>query len=51
MQNLKNNANKIPIPNLLEPDITPDMQLKAAYKLRNKDIGFSPQKGEEFEEI
>jgi uncharacterized protein (DUF488 family) len=49
-QLMKKYAKKIPIPNLLEPDITPDMQLKAAYKLRNKDIGFSPQKTDESEE-
>jgi uncharacterized protein (DUF488 family) len=50
-QMMKKYAKKIPIPTLLEPDITPDMQLKAAYKLRNKDIGFSPTKGEESEDI
>jgi uncharacterized protein (DUF488 family) len=50
-QMMKKYAKKIPIPTLLEPDITPDMQLKAAYKLRNKDIGFSPTKGEESEDM
>jgi uncharacterized protein (DUF488 family) len=50
-QLMKKYAKKIPIPTLLEPDITPEMQLQAAYKLRNKDIGFSPTKGEESEDI
>ena len=50
-QLMKKYAKKIPIPTLLEPDVTPDMQLKAAYKLRNKDIGFSPKKAEETEEM
>jgi uncharacterized protein (DUF488 family) len=50
-QLMKKYAKKIPIPTLLEPDITPTMQLKAAYKLRNKDIGFSPTKGEETEAL
>ena len=48
---MKKYAKKIPIPTLLEPDITPDMQLKAAYKFRNKDIGFSPKKEEETDEM
>lgn len=50
-QMMKKYAKKIPIPTLLEPDITPEMQLQAAYKLRNKDIGFSSKKGEEAEDI
>ena len=50
-QLMKKYAKKIPIPTLLEPDITPEIQLQAAYKLRNKDIGFSPTKGEESEAI
>jgi uncharacterized protein (DUF488 family) len=50
-QLMKKYAKKIPIPTLLEPDITPNMQLQAAYKLRNKDIGFSPAKREESEDI
>ncbi len=49
-QLMKKYAKKIPIPTLLEPDITPAMQLQAAYKLRNKDIGFSPAKEEEMGE-
>ncbi len=41
-QLLKKYNKKIPKPTMFEPDITIDDQLKAAYRLRNKDIAFSP---------
>jgi uncharacterized protein (DUF488 family) len=40
-------AKKLPKPTIFEPDVTPEMQLKAAYKLRNKQIAWSPDKDEE----
>ena len=33
---------KIPKPTMFEPDITKEDQLKAAYRLKNKEIAFSP---------
>jgi uncharacterized protein (DUF488 family) len=39
---LKKYAKKLPQPSIFEPNITPDMQLKAAYKMRNKNIAWSP---------
>lgn len=46
---LKKYDKKVPRPNLYEPDITREDQVAAAYRLRNRDIGFSPYKkdGEE----
>ncbi|HYG15411.1 MAG TPA: hypothetical protein VEC12_06615, partial [Bacteroidia bacterium] len=41
-QLLKKYDKKIPRPTVFEPDITPADQLKAAYRLRNKDIAYSP---------
>lgn len=41
-QLLKKYDKKIPKPTVFEPDITPADQLKAAYRLRNKDIAYSP---------
>lgn len=43
-QLLKKYEKKIPRPNLYEPDITRDDQVAAGYRLRNRDIGFSPYK-------
>ena len=40
-------AKKLPQPTIFEPDITPEIQLKAAYKLRNKQIAWSPDKDDE----
>lgn len=40
-------AKKLPKPTIFEPDVTPEMQLKAAYKLRNKQIAWSPDKDDE----
>ena len=39
---LKKYAKKLPQPSIFEPDVTPEMQLKAAYKMRNKNIAWSP---------
>ena len=39
---LKKYAKKIPQSNLFEPEITFEMQLKEALRLKNKEIGFSP---------
>lgn len=36
-------AKKLPKPNLFEPDIDRTDQLQAAYRLRNKDIGFKQE--------
>jgi uncharacterized protein (DUF488 family) len=41
-QLLKKYDKKIPKPTMFEPDITKEDQLKAAYRLRNKEIAFSP---------
>jgi len=41
-QLLKKYDKKIPKPTVFEPDVTPADQLKAAYRLRNKDIAYSP---------
>ena len=40
-------AKKLPQPTIFEPDVTPEMQLKAAYKLRNQQIAWSPDKDDE----
>ena len=39
---LKKYEKKIPQINLFEPDITVDVQLKEALRLKNREIGFSP---------
>jgi uncharacterized protein (DUF488 family) len=39
---LKKFEKKIPQPDMFNPDITFDMQLKEALRLKNKEIGFSP---------
>lgn len=41
-QLLKKYEKKIPQPDMFQPDITLDDQLKAAYRLRNKEIAYSP---------
>ena len=51
IQLLKKYHKKIPHPNLLEPDITPEMQLQAAYRLRNKDVAYSPYEDKKEESI
>ncbi|MEZ4960924.1 MAG: DUF488 domain-containing protein [Saprospiraceae bacterium] len=40
---LKRYAKKLPQPNIFEPDITPEHQLKAAYRLHNQQVGWSPK--------
>jgi uncharacterized protein (DUF488 family) len=41
-QLLKKYEKKIPQPDMFQPNVTLDDQLKAAYRLRNKEIAFSP---------
>ena len=50
-QLLKKYEKKIPKPDMFQPDITLDDQLKAAYRLRNKEIGFSPYSKQPQEQI
>jgi uncharacterized protein (DUF488 family) len=42
MQLLKKYDKKIPKPDMFQPNISKDDQLKAAYRLRNKEIAYSP---------
>jgi uncharacterized protein (DUF488 family) len=39
---LKRFLKKLPVPTVFEPDITLQDQIKAAYRLKNKEIAFSP---------
>ncbi|MCC5946023.1 MAG: DUF488 domain-containing protein [Bernardetiaceae bacterium] len=48
-QLLKKYAKRIPQPSIFQPQVSREVQLKAAYKLRNKDIGYSPENGQEGE--
>jgi len=41
-QILKKYAKKIPRPDLFQPDITPEDQLRVAYRLHNKEVAYSP---------
>jgi uncharacterized protein (DUF488 family) len=41
-QLLKKYAKKLPKPNIFEPNVNAEMQLKAAYRMRNKEIAYSP---------
>jgi uncharacterized protein (DUF488 family) len=43
-QLLKKFNKKIPYPDLFQPDITIEDQLKAAYRLHNKEVAYSPTK-------
>jgi uncharacterized protein (DUF488 family) len=45
-QLLKKYDKKIPKPDMFQPNITVDDQLQAAYRLRNKEIAFSPYEKE-----
>ncbi len=45
-QLLKKYEKKLPKPDMFNPDITEKDQLKEAYRLRNKEIAFSPYKKE-----
>jgi len=49
-QLLKKYGKKIPQPDIFQPDITLDDQLKEAYRLRNKEIAFSPYSNQAKEE-
>ncbi len=39
---LKKYSKKIPHPDLFQPDITTEDQLRAAYRLHNKEVAYSP---------
>jgi hypothetical protein len=39
---LKKYASKLPQPDMFQPNVTIEDQLKIAYRLRNTDIAFSP---------
>lgn len=47
---LKRYEKKLPQISLFEPDITVEDQLKAAYRLKNKEIGYSPYSSNQKEE-
>ena len=40
LQLLKKYDRKLPRPTIFEPDVSPEMQLAAAYRLRNREIGY-----------
>lgn len=44
LQLLKKFDKKIPHPDLFQPDITTEDQLKVAYRLHNKEVAYSPTK-------
>lgn len=44
---LKKFAKKLPQPNIFEPNITKEDQIKAAYRLHNQLVGWSPKKEEQ----
>ena len=50
-QLLKKYEKKIPQPDMFQPDITLDDQLKAAYRLRNKEIAYAPYSKQPQEEL
>lgn len=50
-QLLKKYDKKLPKPTIFEPDVSKEDQLNAAYKLRNKDIAFSPYTKEQTEQL
>lgn len=45
-QLLKKYEKKIPKPDIFEPEVSPADQLKIAYRLRNKEIGYSPYRNQ-----
>ena len=47
-QLLKKFSKKIPHPDLFNPDITMDDQLRAAYRLHNVEVAYSPAMHERF---
>lgn len=50
-QLLKKYDKKIPKPSIFEPNVSLDMQIKIAYRLRNKEIAFSPYSSEQTEQL
>lgn len=50
-QLLRKYDKKIPKPSIFEPDISLDMQIKMAYRLRNKEIAYSPYLSEQVEQL
>jgi uncharacterized protein (DUF488 family) len=50
-QLLKKYDKKIPKPSIFEPDISVETQIAIAYKLRNKEIAFSPYSTEAIEQL
>lgn len=50
-QLLKKYEKKIPKPSIFEPDISLDMQIRIAYRLRNKEIAYSPYLSEQVEQL
>jgi uncharacterized protein (DUF488 family) len=50
-QLLKKYEKKIPQPDMFQPNITVEDQLKVAYRLRNKEIAFSPYSKQPQEEV
>ncbi len=50
-QLLKKYAKKLPLPELFQQNVTKEDQLRAAYRLRNKDIAFSPYTKEQVEQL
>jgi uncharacterized protein (DUF488 family) len=50
-QLLKKYDKKIPKPSIFEPNISLDMQIEIAYRLRNKEIAFSPYSSEQIEQL
>lgn len=50
-QLLKKYEKKIPQPDMFQPNITLDDQLKAAYRLRNKEIAYAPYSKQPQEEL
>ena len=49
-QLLEKYSNKISQSDLFNPNITREQQLEQAYKLRNKDIGYSPYSKQKYTE-
>ena len=48
---LKKYEKRLPQPDIFNPDITVDKQLKEAYRLHNRDIGFRPYKKDTAERL
>ena len=50
-QLLKKYDKIIPKPSIFEPNVSLDMQIEIAYRLRNKEIAFSPYSSEQIEQL